>query len=84
MDFSGAQQTCFSDWGRTVLEFFPNAKFNIEGEKVHVFRDDENVGHYDFSTGMGHLIDGQTVHPASDVGRYPSFSAIDIDTLIQQ
>ncbi len=84
MDFLGAQQTCFSDWGRTLLEFFPNVKFNIHGEVVHVFRDNEKVGHYDFSTGMGHLIDGQTVQPPSAIGRFPSFSPIDIDMFIQQ
>ena len=84
MNFAGAQQTCFSDWGRTVLEFFPNAKFNITGETVHVFRDSEDVGHYDFSTGTGHLADGNPVLPSSAVGRFPSFSPIDIDTFIQK
>jgi len=84
MHFAGAQQTCFSDWGRTVLEFFPTAKFNIKGEIVHVYRDDIDVGHYDFSNGTGHLDDGNPIQPPSAVGRFPSFVPIDIDMFIQK
>ena len=84
MDFVGAQQTCFSDWGRTVIEFFPNAKFNIEKDTVYVYRDGEQVGHYDFSTGTGKLNDGHAIQPPSAVGRFTSFSPINIETFIQQ
>jgi hypothetical protein len=84
MHFAGAQQTCFSDWGRTAIEFFPTAKFNIAGEVVHVFRDDKDVGHYDFSKGTGFLEDGNPIQPPTAVGRFDSFAPIDVDTLIQK
>ena len=83
MDFAGAQQTCFSDWGRTLLEFYPTAKFNIKGERVHVYKDNAVVGHYDFSTGTGHLVDAPVIMTPDAVGRFPSFTPIDIDTFIQ-
>ena len=83
MEFSGAQQTCFSDWGRTVIEFFPQAKFGIDGEKVLVFEDNAEVGHYDFSTGTGSLVSTNGPQPPENVGRLPSFTPIDIDSFIQ-
>lgn len=84
MNFAGAQQTCFSDWGRMVLEFFPEAKFSIDGKKVHVFRDNVDVGYYDFGSGTGHLDDGYPIQPPEAVGRFPSFAPINIDDFIQQ
>lgn len=84
MDFAGAQQTCFSDWGRTVVEFFPNAKFSKYDEVVHVFLDGLMVGHYNFATGTGQLVDGYKVQPPESVGRFASFEPIDIDTFIEQ
>ena len=84
MDFVGAQQTCFSDWGRTVVELFPDAKFRKDGTRVSVFHDGQDVGYYDFGDGTGKLADGyHPQHPLS-VGRFPSFSDINIDDFIQQ
>ena len=83
MDFSGSQQTCYSDWGRTVLEFFPDPKFSLNGERVHVFWRGEEVGYYDFGTGRAFLKDGFPIHPPSVVGNYQSFTPIDIDSFIQ-
>ena len=84
MDFIGAQQTCFSDWGRTLTEFFSDPKFAISGAIVNVYSDGEHVGHYDFDTGTGKIADGFQVQPPSHVGRFQSFSDIPIDTFLQQ
>ena len=84
MDFAGAQQTCFSDWGRTVLEFFPTPKFSIHDEVVLVFYNDTNVGHYNFGTGTGYLADGYERQDAGVVGRFASWQDISIDDFIQE
>ena len=83
MNFAGNTQTCFSDWGRTLLEFFIDPKFNIDGEMVHVYMNNVEVAHYDFGSGSGFIEAGHQSQPASAIGRFESFTPIPIDTFLQ-
>lgn len=85
LDFIGAHQTCYSDWARSVLEFYPyNPRFKTENKDiVAVFYNNDKIAEYNFETGKGFIIEKNKKHDLSKIEQLPQFQEIEIDRLIQ-
>ena len=85
MESKGAQQTGYADWAKTMLENYPyNPTFQRNGKIVNVFYNNEQVGQYDFSRGMGSVTLVDQNHSLKDVGKLPNYQEFDIDSLLQK
>lgn len=84
--FSGMTQTCYSEWSKTVLEYYPqDIKFQYEEDHdvSAVYHGQHRVAEYDFSSGTGYVTESGNKRRIEEVGRTPNFEEFDVDNLIQ-
>ena len=84
MDFQGSQQTCYSDWARMVITFYPDIKFKNapEEDKVLVFSGEEEIAFFNFGNGTGYILNGTNKEGLTQIGKTPQLSVFDIDSMI--
>lgn len=82
LNFTGAIQTTYSDWGRTLVSNYPHPTFklNKQGGIVKVYEGETEVGEFDFNTATGYIL--QVQNPATEIEKEPNFHEFNIDTLI--
>lgn len=82
MDFHGAQQTCYADWSRCVLSYYPyNPKYQRNGDSIEVYYDSQKVAEFEFDTGRGYIVPAPA-HTPEEVGKLPNYTNFDIDNLL--
>lgn len=82
MNFPGTHQTCYADWSRCVLSYYPfGPKYQLNGDIVAVFYENKKIAEYDFSTGKAFLVHSE-VHSLEKIGKIPNFEEFDIDNLL--
>lgn len=83
MRLEGQQQTCYADWSRAVLTFYPhNPKFARNGDIIEVWYDDKQVAEFNFGNGKGQIIHAKQ-HNLEEVGKIPNFEPFDLDSMVQ-
>lgn len=91
MIVAGNHQTTYSDWARAVISSYPfDLTYKLErvdGNKfadiIHVFHGENEIAYYNFGNGSGGMTDTSERHTIAEMGKWETFTEIDLDKLVR-